>query len=548
MFKVKEGTPEDVTKTLDHELSAKGLLNAFLVTCSADQQELFRIFQRRGVRNKPTIFTCAFTNQRHNIETKRVYSDQFQVLIDHLQVDDVNVYNRVVDTAHLERILHIGNEADAQAALSVANRVPRNVIYACVANSYYYYPAPDYRSYWYKQISTGLLKPNMAEYKERLSQELAQVTGREKIVEDKIHDANREKMTHHREIEANENKLKTIKGYIRSLNAKILVLKNEEEAERPPDISALEEDLVGANRSLEKTSRDLTEAKQSFEARRDDHKAAKEAYEAFHQKLVSTGERVEPLKAELNKIENDLKTYNAHKEYFESKKKESRKFIADLQADIAANEEKLVGLKGKAMSWSVEKIQTRKKVESLKKEILHLEESLKQQEEAQDSRELVTQKYKEYRDTYYKTEKQLKYMKATVEYLAGMLDLRNEGFKEIRKSTCQNINRNFSLMLNARKYVGSLDFDHSKNLLVIKVNPNKHDEAAGLDLTRDVRSLSGGEKSYSSVSLVLALWNAMTPPFRYLLSLCHYCVSPASLIFAGFSMSLTSSWIHSTGR
>ena len=41
-------------------------------------------------------------------------------------------------------------------------------------------------------------------------------------------------------------------------------------------------------------------------------------------------------------------------------------------------------------------------------------------------RELVTQKYKEYRDTYYKTEKQLKYMKATVEYLAGMLDLRNE--------------------------------------------------------------------------------------------------------------------------
>ena len=106
-------------------------------------------------------------------------------------------------------------------------------------------------------------------------------------------------------------------------------------------------------------------------------------------------------------------------------------------------------------------------------------------------------------------------MSSTVEYLDLMLQQRKAGFKEIRASTCKNINRNFTTLLCARKYIGFLVFDHKESTLVIKVNPNTLNEAAGLDVDRDVRSLSGGEKSYSSVSLVLALWNAMTPPIRF---------------------------------
>ena len=31
-----------------------------------------------------------------------------------------------------------------------------------------------------------------------------------------------------------------------------------------------------------------------------------------------------------------------------------------------------------------------------------------------------------------------------------------------------------------------------------------------------MKTLSGGEKSYSTVSLILALWYVMTPPFMFL--------------------------------
>ena len=126
----------------------------------------------------------------------------------------------------------------------------------------------------------------------------------------------------------------------------------------------------------------------------------------------------------------------------------------------------------------------------------------------------MTQKYQEYRATYAKVDTQIRYLTTTVEFLGQMLQQRKTGFKTIRLNTCKNINRNFSTLLCVRGYIGKLEFDHKDSILNIQVNPNSNAKGAGLDISRNVRSLSGGEKSYSSVSLVLALWNAVTPPFR----------------------------------
>ena len=53
-------------------------------------------------------------------------------------------------------------------------------------------------------------------------------------------------------------------------------------------------------------------------------------------------------------------------------------------------------------------------------------------------------------------------------------------------------------------------FFRLKSLKII-VSPNGGEESA-----RDIRTLSGGEKSYSTISLVLSLWEVMNPPFRIL--------------------------------
>ena len=80
------------------------------------------------------------------------------------------------------------------------------------------------------------------------------------------------------------------------------------------------------------------------------------------------------------------------------------------------------------------------------------------------------------------------------------------------------VNTNFTTQLSARNYIGRLDFSHRESTLKIIVNTDPKESAAALDVEseRDIRSLSGGEKSYSSVSLILSLWESMTPPFRIL--------------------------------
>ena len=97
------------------------------------------------------------------------------------------MFNRVIDACSLERILYISNTLDAQDCLSRRISVPRNTVYATVANSYHYY----YRSYHFDE-----LKESVQEYIEQLKQQLADKVEKEKQIEQSIRDANDEKLDH----------------------------------------------------------------------------------------------------------------------------------------------------------------------------------------------------------------------------------------------------------------------------------------------------------------------------------------------------------------
>ena len=55
--------------------------------------------------------------------------------------------------------------------------------------------------------------------------------------------------------------------------------------------------------------------------------------------------------------------------------------------------------------------------------------------------------------------------------------------------------------------------DHDKHLLLMHLNV---DTSGASHDTHDVRSLSGGERSFSTVCFICSLWNLMESPFRCL--------------------------------
>ena len=55
--------------------------------------------------------------------------------------------------------------------------------------------------------------------------------------------------------------------------------------------------------------------------------------------------------------------------------------------------------------------------------------------------------------------------------------------------------------------------DHEKKMLEMQLNV---DTSGASQDTHDVRSLSGGERSFSTVCFICSLWNLMESPFRCL--------------------------------
>ena len=144
------------------------------------------------------------------------------------------MFNRVVDSGQLERILFIPTTGEAEEVLSKPQLVPKNTLHATVANSCQYYPAPKYRSYYKEDRSRGLLKANVEELVEQMKQQLALEEQQEREVEKSNKQANEEKMKHDKLIDAEETKLRHIRDKTRVKNSEIVNLKNEKENEASP--------------------------------------------------------------------------------------------------------------------------------------------------------------------------------------------------------------------------------------------------------------------------------------------------------------------------
>jgi len=72
----------------------------------------------------------------------------------------------------------------------------------------------------------------------------------------------------------------------------------------------------------------------------------------------------------------------------------------------------------------------------------------------------------------------------------------------------------FTHFLMQRDYDGKLRFNHEKERLEMQVKVDVHSNQS--QSTKNTKSLSGGERSYTTVCFIMSLWEAMEAPFRCL--------------------------------
>lgn len=109
------------------------------------------------------------------------------------------------------------------------------------------------------------------------------------------------------------------------------------------------------------------------------------------------------------------------------------------------------------------------------------------------------------------------------EYLGNMTELlsllklsflkRMQMYRRFQQFISARSRINFNYLLSERAFRGKLLIDHKGKKLDVHVEP---DETTKSSKGRATKTLSGGEKSFSSICLLLALWEAMGAPLRCL--------------------------------
>ncbi|KAF3081083.1 Structural maintenance of chromosomes protein 6 [Orbilia oligospora] len=128
------------------------------------------------------------------------------------------------------------------------------------------------------------------------------------------------------------------------------------------------------------------------------------------------------------------------------------------------------------------------------------------------STESIAKDYRKKTEKYKAAREEVTDLEKVHQALQQTFEERMERWGYFRKYISVQSRYQFRFLMSEREFDGKLAFDHKKGILQLRVQPSQQ----ATDTQRNTKTLSGGEKSFSQICLLLALWEAMGSPFRCL--------------------------------
>lgn len=488
------------------------LLLAFLVDNDQDARTLRQIMSKvMGAERKPSIITSSFMGTVYNYKSKAMRSPRYPNLLENLEIEDADVINCLIDQRSLEKIALIDTNNEARNVMMNAAAVPPNCTEAFTAQGDQLYPAPDFRYYSAYKQRAELLKENVDDQIREKKTELADAERRLKELDSIYADRRAELVQSQKESHRLSAQLDSLRREEVQVSSKIRELASIEEPE-PTNVSMLEELLEKLAGEISVVTEELSELKeQQMELR------AKMKAKAAKSREIEEG------RTELLKVSNDIKTklldadaqLQKDRSQMESLK-EQKKAIEQRQS-ASERQLKTVSLQikeltEKAVEASSERILSRRKPAAIAAEIEALESQLQVEEKRKGNKDEVAQQYKSLLAEYTKVKERAQELRELVAELEKAMIQRFEKYTCLCNQTTLRLRLIFRTTLLQQNFTGDLEIDHEKQHLHIRVEPKQG--TSGTKARQDLKALSGGERSFSTVCFVLALWDTMECPFR----------------------------------
>ncbi|XP_043924473.1 structural maintenance of chromosomes protein 6 [Protopterus annectens] len=498
---------KDPELALAVESCLKGLLLAFCCDNYKDEKVLQSLMSKFCKTSRPQIIVSEFTNSVYDVRARAVNHPHFPSVLTALEVDDPVVANCLIDMRGIESVLLIKNKKVARQVMQ-QQQPPKNCREAFtgegdqVFSNRFYSSEFSRAKYLSGDVDTeiSLLEKEI----ENKNAHLATFQHRLQSIGDDIKQNEDFCRRHHQ-------KRKQLQDRLRKMQLELNELENVEEPQSV-DISALEEEAQDIMNKMHTVENDVEVARKTLEERKSLLAEAEQKYRDIKEKINSIAEEADPIKEKLSKVVTDVDKSKHDKKHYEDKRKEHVKSIKTMETELASKDKELEEKISLAKQIYPERLQVNKSARSLDLEINRLREKISTEQHRHGNREEIIREYKDAVETYTKTSSHMKNLKKFIKLLESTIGGRQKAYKLLRRYLTLRCKIFFDSLLSQRGCSGKMNFDHVAETLTISVQPGEGDKAA----LSDMRSLSGGERSFSTVCFILALWGISDSPFRCL--------------------------------
>uniref|UniRef100_A0A7N6BF31 Structural maintenance of chromosomes protein 6 n=1 Tax=Anabas testudineus TaxID=64144 RepID=A0A7N6BF31_ANATE len=502
----------DPETALAIEVCLRGQLLAFTCDNYEDEKVLQGLMARLfpGGR-RPTIITSQFISHVHDTRRRGVNHPEYPSVLQALEIEDPVVANCLIDQRGIESILIIKNRTDARRVMQGRNP-PQNCTQAFSKDGDQIF---NNRTYTAEQTRANYLSGDVEEEIRHLQRE----------IENQNAQADRFKQQMKRlddEIKQNESLLR--RAHIEQKTAKVAILPVTDtysftkyflecwEYVFAHYICVFEEDLQEIVTKISSKRAEYDEARTQMAALKASYEKAEQQYKQHKEQINTVTEEADSIKDELSKSDQEVMKCKHHKKHYDDKRTAHLQNIKTLEANLKGKEKELETSVAKAKEICPERLEVRRTAKSLDSEINRLKVKISTQREQQGDREEVVRQYHEALENYKNMAQQMKNLNSFIKSLDSVMNHRLQVYADLRRFLSARCKYYFDSMLAQRGYTGSMTFDHKNETLSISVQPGQGNKA---DLS-DMRSLSGGERSFSTVCFVLSLWAITEAPFRCL--------------------------------
>lgn len=489
-----------------------GLLRAFTVDNQNDCNLLRQIFKQcLGGEAEPTIITSKFINQKHRVQDNLVQApNDCQSLYDVMVIDDPIVSNCIVDQLSPENVLLIPSEQRAMELMAERQRVPKNCKQGITIEGDKYFPDPNYRTYASTYNQARYLQVDTKEHLKHLKEEIATLNQKKQTLLNQLNALQKEiqnQTTAKTEMERKIQKMSVLKQQCRQQYSE---LSNDVEPEIH-DLNTLEQELQDI-KSL------LVEKGVTLKQYEDELKSLKSQIMAQHGKLsnmkeITQGleERVWPLQEEIQNLQTKKRQLTTSSDFDQRVLEELQSKVNKAQEALTEKQEAVTTKLTNATKYGKARPTELRTCQEIKSEIQQLARNISTIETESENIDRVTQKYRKLRDKDKSARNILEALDQNVKELIKGVQQRKTHYELTENYFQVYIKHSFQKMMEFRQFRGKLDINMEQKKLDLVVMPQQGSQ--GLVTTSN---LSGGERSFSTVSFLYSLWQCTNFPFYFL--------------------------------